>query len=98
MTIRIVADGCRISQAEQDRAERVAQRWPRFDPATMGARVVFRMEGRLHAAEAVVSRSRRDTVAASGAGDSFREALDELDGHVRRILRRDRSKRKAVRW
>ena len=97
LTLRIAADGCDISQAHRDQAESLAQRWPRFDPATMGASFVFRTEGRIHKVEAIVSRRRRDAVVASGKGASFRVALDQLDGHMTRRLKRDRTKRKDYR-
>ena len=96
-TVRVAADGCDITQAERDRAELISRRWPRFDPATMGASFVFRMEGRMCAVEAIVSRKRRDAVVAKGRGADFRTALHELDEHVRKILKRDREKRKEVR-
>ena len=97
LTLRIAADGCDISQAHRDQAERLARRWPRFDPAAMGASLVFRTEGRTHTVEAMVTRRRRDPVVASGKGDSFRVALDQLDGHMTRRLKRDRTKRKDYR-
>ncbi len=94
---RITAHGCEITERDRAKAEAMASRWPRFDPATMGASFVFQMNGRLYATEAIVSRRRRQAVVASGQGRSFREALDDLDGHVKRMLRRDRTRRKAFR-
>ncbi len=97
MPTRIAAHGCEITEATRDRARALAERWPRFDPATMGVRFVFQIEGRSHTAEAIVSRRRRQPVVARGRGSNFRAALDELDEHVRRILIRDRTRRKEYR-
>ncbi|MDE2652252.1 MAG: HPF/RaiA family ribosome-associated protein [Gemmatimonadetes bacterium] len=94
---RITAHGCEISSTVRTQAEGLAQRWPRFDPAVMEVSFVFGMEGRDHTSEAIVSRRRRQAVVASGQGPDFRVALDDLDCHMRRILRKDRQKRKDYR-
>lgn len=96
-TTRITAHGCEITEADRDRAEGLARRWPRFDPAVMDVHFVFQPEGRSCCAEAIVSRPRREPVVAKGAGPTFRGALDELDQHVKRILARDRKRRKEFR-
>ena len=97
MTTRITAHGCEVDSRLRRRVEVLSQRWPRFDPAAMDASVVFRLEGRSHSVEAIVSRRRRQALVASGAGPDFRAALDDLDAHVRRRLKRDRSRRKEFR-
>ena len=94
---RIAAHGCEISGRVRAQAEGLAQRWPRFDPAVMEVSFVFRLEGRNHRSEAIVSRRRRQAVVAKGQGSDFRIALDELDDHVKRILRKDRQRRKEFR-
>lgn len=94
MTTRITAQGCEIDSAEREQAETLAQRWPRFDPAIMDISFVFQLQGRSRFAEAIVSRSRRQPVVATGEGPDFRTALNELDQHVKRILKRDRKRRK----
>ena len=96
-TTRITAQGCEISKADRTRAEGLAQRWPRFDSAIMDVHFVFQSEGRSSRAEAIVSRPRRAPVVAKGEGQNFRAALDELDQHVKRILKRDRKRRKEFR-
>jgi len=58
---------------------------------------VFQTEGRTCTAEAIVSRRRRQPVVARGTGPDFRIAMDQLDGHVKRLLRKDRTKRKEYR-
>ena len=95
--IRITAQGCEITKDDREQADALATRWPRFDPATMGASFVFRIEGRSYTVEAIVSRRRRQPAIARGQGQNFRGALDELDNHIKRILRRDRTKRKEFR-
>ena len=94
---RITAHGCEITTPVRKRAEVLSQRWPRFDPAVMDIRVIFRLEGRTHSVEAVVARRRRQPIVARGQGADFRVALDDLDTHVRRRLKRDRSRRKEFR-
>ena len=94
---RITAQGCEISLAIRTKAEELAQRWPRFDSAVMEASFVFGLEGREHTSEAIVIRRRLQSVVATGQGADFRIALDELDQHMRRILRKDRQRRKDYR-
>ena len=94
---RITAHGCEVSAALRVRAESLSQRWPRFDPAVMDISVIFRLQGRSHSVEAKVSRRRREPIVARGKGPDFRVALDDLDAHVKRRLRRDRSRRKEFR-
>lgn len=95
--IRITAQGCEVTQDDREHADALAMRWPRFDPATMAVGFVFRIEGRSYTVEAIVSRRRRQPAVASGQGKDFRGALDELDDHIKRILRRDRTKRREFR-
>lgn len=97
MATRITAHGCEVDTLLRKRAEVLSQRWPRFDPAVMDVSVIFRHQGRSHSVEAIVSRRRRRSVVASGEGPDFRVALDDLDAHVRRRLKRDRSRRKGFR-
>lgn len=97
MVVRITAHGCSISSGDRQQAEALAERWPRFDSAVMDVSFVFQTEGRLRYAEAIVSRRRRQPVVARGEGPDFRGALDDLDQHVKRILRRDRKRRKEFR-
>lgn len=97
MPTRITAHGCEVNELLRTRAESLSRRWPRFDPAVMDVSVVFRLEGRSHTVEAIVSRRRRQPVVASGRGPDFRVALDDLDAHVKRRLKRDRSRRKDFR-
>lgn len=97
MPTRITAHGCEVNAQLRDRVETLSQRWPRFDPAVMDVRVVFRLQGRSHTVEAIVSRRRRQPVVARGEGPDFRVALDDLDTHVKRRLKRDRTRRKDFR-
>ncbi len=96
-TLRITAHGCEITDADRERAASLSQRWPRFDPAVMDVHFVFQPEGRFCCAEAIVSRPRREPVVAKGQGSTFRAAMDELDQHVKRLLKRDRQRRKEFR-
>lgn len=97
MATRITAHGCEVDALVRNRAEDLSRRWPRFDPAVMDVSVIFRIQGRSHTVEAIVSRSRRRPLAAGGEGPDFLVALDDLDAHVRRRLKRDRSRRKEFR-
>ncbi len=93
MAARFAALKCQVSESTKERARRLAERWPRFDPAVMETRFLFRSEGRDRAVEAIVSRRRRDAVVATGEGRTFREALGELDRRIGRMLRRGRERR-----
>ena len=94
MATRITERGCEVSLRWRNRASKLAVDWPRFDPAVMDISFVFKEEGRSHTVEAIVSRRRQQPVVARGEGPDFRVALDQLDEHVKRILKRDRSRRK----
>ena len=97
MAIQITERGCEVNLRWRNRASKLAADWPRFDPAVMDISFVFRKEGRSHTVEAIVSRRRQQPVVARGEGPDFRVALDQLDEHVKRILKRDRSRRKDYR-
>lgn len=97
MPTRITAHGCEIDSKLRNRVEALSQRWPRFDSAVMNASVVFRLQGRSHTVEAIVSRRRRQPIVARGEGPDFRAALDDLDTHMKRRLKRDRTRRKEFR-
>ena len=94
MPTRITAQGCEVDDGLRRRAQAISERWPRFDTDMMEASVVFRIEGREHSVEAIVSRRRRRALVAAGSGGDFRAALDDLDAHVRKRLKRDRSRRR----
>ena len=97
MPTRITAHGCEVNAALRERAEELSRRWPRFDPAVMDVSLIFRLQGRSHTVEAIVSRRRRQAMVANGEGPDFRVALDDLDTHVKRRLKRDRTRRKEFR-
>jgi len=97
MQAKITGQGCDVPAAARARAEAMAEKWPRFDPAADGASFVFRVEGRSQVVEAIVSRRRLEPVVARAGADSFRSALDELDRRMKRILKKNRERRKARR-
>lgn len=97
MQVRITAQGCELPGAVRQRAEATAAGWPRFDPAATNASFVFRIEGRAHSAEAVVHRRRLEPVVARAEAPSFRSALDEVDDRMKRMLKKDRERRKTHR-
>jgi ribosomal subunit interface protein len=94
MHVQITARHCNLSDDIHERARTLAERWPRFDRATSAARLVFEIQGLDHKVEAIVSRDRQEPVVATGQGSDFRAALDEVDGRIGRMLRRDNEKRK----
>lgn len=93
MKIQIAARKCEITDAIRSRTEELAERWPRFESALSGAQIIFEVDGRDHTVEAILSIDRRDQAVAKGHGSEFRDALDDLDGKVKRILRRQHQKR-----
>ena len=97
MQVQITAQGCELANAIRQRAEATAAHWRRFDLAATNASFVFRIEGRTHSAEAVVHRRRLEPVVAHAEASNFRSALDELDERMKRILKKDRERRKTYR-
>lgn len=97
MQAQITGQGCEVPAAARRRAEAMAAKWPRFEPAADGVSFVFRAEGRSRVVEAIVGRRRLAPVVARASADSFRSALDELDQRMKRILRKNRERRKAHR-
>ncbi len=95
MHAQTTGQGCEVPAADRNRADAIAAKWPRFDPAVASARFIFRMEGRTRAVEAIVQRRRLEPVVAHAQAPDFRSALDELDERMKRILKKDRERRKA---
>jgi len=94
MHVQITARHCNLPDEIHERAQAIAERWPRFDSTTSAARLVFEIQGLDHKVEAIVSRDRQEPVVATGQGSDFRAALDEVDGRIGRMLKRDNQKRK----
>ncbi len=93
MHIQMTAHQCDLDAELRARATELAERWPRFESAISGARIVFEVEGRTHRVEAIVSRDHQEPVVASGTGDDFRAALDQLNERVTRIIRKHHARR-----
>lgn len=94
MKIEITARHCELDDVVREKAESIAQKWPRYDGTSSHARLVFEVEGTAHTVDVQVWRDRQEPVAVRGEGGDFRTALDDADGKIRRILRKDKQKRR----
>ncbi len=93
MKIQIAARKCELTDEVRDRVVQLSEKWPKFDSALSNAQLIFRIDGRDHVVEVILSIDRRDQAVAKGQADNFRAALDDLDQKVTRLLRRQREKR-----
>ncbi|MDH3224550.1 MAG: HPF/RaiA family ribosome-associated protein [Gemmatimonadota bacterium] len=94
MKIEITARHCELDDVVREKAESLAKKWPRYDGTSSHARIVFEATGAAHTVDIQVSRDRQEPVAVRGEGADFRSALDEADDRIRRILRKDKQKRR----
>lgn len=91
MRVQITARSCDVPTETRARAADQIEKLTKYDPDLLSADVVFREEGVDKLVEAVVSIARADRVVATGSGDSFISASDDLANKLGKILRRRRS-------
>ena len=91
MRVQITTRVDDVSQDARDRATELIEKLQKFDPALQSADLVFSEEGRKRVVEGVLSIARSEPVVATGAGDDFLSAADDLAGKLSKILRRRRS-------
>jgi ribosome-associated translation inhibitor RaiA len=65
-----------------------------YDPDVSAAEVVYEEEKHVRKVEVILSIDRADPIVASGEGDEFRAALDQVVDRLRRMLRRRRGQLK----
>ncbi len=94
MRIQISARHCEIPDSTRERTQEQISGLTRYDPDVAAAEVVYEEEKHLRRVEVILSIDRGDPVVATGEGDEFRAALDQVVDRLRRILRRRRGQRK----
>ena len=83
-----------VTQEARDRATELMEKLQKFEPALLSADLVFSEEGRSQQVEAVLSIARSDRVHASGSGNGYTAAADDLFNKLSKILRRRHSQAK----
>ena len=91
MRVQITARKCDVTSDARDRATTLINKLQKFDPDLLSAELVFEEEGHLKEVEGILSIARAEPVVATGVGDDFLSAADDLADKLSKILRRRRS-------
>ena len=94
MRVQISARHCELPDSVRKRTQEQIERLERYDPAVSAAEVVYEEVKHLRKVEVILSIDRADPVIATGEGNEFRSALDQVVNRLRRILRRRRGQLK----
>ncbi|HSG48081.1 MAG TPA: HPF/RaiA family ribosome-associated protein [Longimicrobiales bacterium] len=91
MRVQITARKCDVPSAAQDRATSLIQKLQKYDSDILSAELVFEEGRRSREIEGILSIARSEPVVATGSGDDFMSAADDLSDKLAKILRRRRS-------
>ena len=91
MRVQITTRKCDVAQDARDRATTLIQKLEKFEPAIQSAELVFEEERHSRKVEGILSIARSEPVIATGQGDEFTTAADDLSNKLSKILRRRRS-------
>lgn len=91
MRVQITARKCDVPSTAQDRAIHLIQKLEKYDSDILSAELVFEEGRRSKEIEGILSIARSEPVVATGSGDDFMAAADDLSGKLAKILRRRRS-------
>lgn len=91
MRVQITARKCDVPGEARERATALIQKLQKFDSALQSADLVFQEEGHLKQVDGILSIARSEPVVATGAGQDFNSAADDLAEKLSKILRRRRS-------
>ncbi len=94
MRVQIAARHCELPDSVRERTREHIERLDRYDPAVSAAEVVYEEIKHIKTVEVILSIDRADPVVATGEGEEFRSALDQVVNRLRRILRRRRGQLK----
>lgn len=97
MRVQIAARHCEIPDTIRDRTEEQLGKLSRYEPRLSAAEVVFEVEKHRKLVDAILKVDREEPVVASGEGEEFREAVDQMVDRLSRILRRRRKQKKEYR-
>ena len=94
MRVQISSRHTDVPDAVMERTHDQLQKLTRYDPDLRAAEVVFDSNKRNKSVEAVLHIDGREPKVATGAGDTFQDALDQLVDRLGRMLRRGRDQRR----
>lgn len=94
MRVQITSRHTDISDAVMVRTRDQLQKLTRYDPDLRAAEVIFDLNKRNKSVEAVLHIDGREPKVATGEGDTFEGALDQLVDRLARMLRRGRDQRR----
>jgi ribosomal subunit interface protein len=91
MRVTITMRHCDVADTVRERAETLVEKLVKYDPRVSAAELVFGEERHERRVEAVLSVDGDEPAVASGVGDDFTAAVDQLVDRLGKILRRRRS-------
>lgn len=91
MRVQITARKCDVPSAAQDRATSLIEKLEKYESDILSAELVFEEGRRSKEIEGILSIARSEPVVATGSGDDFMSAADDLSNKLSKILRRRRS-------
>ncbi|MFV2006677.1 MAG: ribosome hibernation-promoting factor, HPF/YfiA family [Longimicrobiales bacterium] len=94
MRVQISSRRIELPDAVMDRTRDQLQKLTRYEPDLRAAEVIFKSSKRNKSVEAVLHIDSREPKVATGEGDTFQGALDQLVDRLGRMLRRGRDQRR----
>ncbi len=94
MRVQISSRHTDVPEAIRARAEEQVAKLTRYDPDLRAADIVFEEKKRTRSVDAILHISGGEPKVATGEGDDFSAALDQLIERLGRMLRRGRSQRR----
>ncbi|MDT8340414.1 MAG: HPF/RaiA family ribosome-associated protein [Longimicrobiales bacterium] len=89
--MQITVRKCEVSPKAQERATTLIQKLDKYDPDILSVELVFEENRHTRSVEGILSIARAEPVVATGSGDDFLAAADDLAEKLAKILRRRRS-------
>ena len=91
MRIQLSARRCDVPNAVRERTADLVGKLTKYDPRLSSAEVTFEIVKHVYRTEAILSVDHEEPFVASGEGDDFRRAVDQMVDRLARMLRRRRS-------
>jgi ribosomal subunit interface protein len=91
MRVQIAARHCDVPESARVRVDEQMRKLSKYDPRVSAADIVFQVEKHTKKVEGILSVDRDEPMVASGHGDEFRTAIDQMADRLARMLRRRRS-------
>ena len=93
MRVQIATRRCDVPEPVRDRTDEQVRQLTKYHPRLAGAEVVFEEERHLKKVEGILSVDGASPVVATGQGEDFGRALDQMLDRLGRMLRRRRDQR-----